>query len=222
VDWSFYTDTVIPALNRGLLTSIALIVPSAVCGLALGIFVGSVRAFGRPWAKRAADWYAAIWRGTPLVCQLFIIYFGLPNIGIYLEPYTAAVVGFILCSGAYHSEYVRGGVLSIKRGQQLAARALGFSRWKTVFWIIVPQAVRRALPGCGNEIIYLIKYSSLAYVITCIELTGEGKVLASKFFRFTDVFLAVGAYYLILVSLATMILHRVEKALYIPGFGRRN
>ena len=157
MDLSFYIDTVVPALNRGLITSVALIIPSATFGLVFGIFIGSIRAFGRPTARRLADTYAAIFRGTPLVVQLFIIYFGLPNLGIYFEPYPAAVLGFILCSAAYHSEYVRGGVLSIKRGQQLAARALGFSRWKTVFWIIVPQAVRRALPGCGNEIIYLIK-----------------------------------------------------------------
>jgi polar amino acid transport system permease protein len=90
---------------------------------------------------------------------------------------------------------------------------------KTMYHVIIPQALRRALPGCGNEIIYLIKYSSLAYIITCIELTGEGKVLASKTFRFTEVFLIVGLYYLVLVSLATMGLHWLERRLAVPGFG---
>ena len=139
--------------------------------------------------------------------------------GVYLEPYTAAAVGFILCSGAYHSEYIRGGLLSIKRGQRLAAQALGFSSLGTMLWIMIPQAARRALPGCGNEIIYLIKYSSLAYIITCIELTGEGKIIATKYFRFTEVFLVVGLYYLLLVTLATIGLGKLEKKLYIPGFG---
>ena len=82
------------------------------------------------------------------------------------------------------------------------------------------QAVRRALPGCGNELIYLIKYSSLAYIITCIELTGEGKIIATKYFRFTEVFLVIGLYYLVLVSLATIGLQKIEKKLYIPGFGK--
>jgi polar amino acid transport system permease protein len=154
------------------------------------------------------------------VVQLFIIYFGLPNLGIYFNAYTAAVIGFILCSGAYHSEYIRGGLFSIKKGQYMAAQSLGFSMFKTMLWVIIPQAIRRALPGCGNELIYLIKYSSLAYIITCIELTGEGKIIATKYFRFTEVFLVIGIYYLILVTLATIGLHKVEKKLYIPGFGK--
>jgi len=216
---SFYLDQLIPALNRGLVVSLLLIAPAGSCGLILGIIVGSVRAVGGPVARRLADWYAGIFRGTPLVVQLFVLYFGLPNVGLYLEPYTAAVVGFILCSGAYHSEYIRGGLLSIKRGQRLAAQALGFSSFKTMLWIMIPQAARRALPGCGNEIIYLIKYSSLAYIITCIELTGEGKIIATKYFRFTEVFLVVGLYYLLLVTLATIGLGKLEKKLYIPGFG---
>ena len=216
---SFYLDQLIPALNRGLMVSLLLIAPAATLGLIMGIFVGSVRAVGGPVARKLGDWYAGIFRGTPLVVQLFVLYFGLPNVGVYLEPYTAAVVGFILCSGAYHSEYIRGGLLSIKRGQRLAAQALGFSSVKTMLWIMIPQAARRALPSCGNEIVYLIKYSSLAYIITCIELTGEGKIIATKYFRFTEVFLVVGLYYLLLVTLATIGLRKLERKLYIPGFG---
>ena len=136
-----------------------------------------------------------------------------------MKPYTAAVLGFTLCSAAYHSEYIRGGLLSIKRGQVLAAQALGFSTFTTLVWVIIPQAFRRALPGCGNEIVYLIKYSSLAYVITCFELTGQAKIIASESFRFSEVFMVVGVYYLTLVSVATYGLRRLEKRLEIPGFG---
>jgi len=200
--------------------SLLLIIPAGFFGLLLGIVTGTCRVYGHPIARKVADGYAAVFRGTPLVVQLFIIYFGLPNLGIYFNAYTAAVVGFILCSGAYHSEYVRGGLLSIKKGQVLAAQSLGFSTFKTMLWVIIPQAMRRALPGCGNELIYLIKYSSLAYIITCIELTGEGKIIATKYFRFTEVFLVIGLYYLVLVSLATIGLQKVEKKLYIPGFGK--
>ena len=84
---------------------------------------------------------------------------------------------------------------------------------------IAPQAARRALPGCGNEIVYLVKYSSLAYLVTCMELMGEGKVVASDTFRFTEVFLVVGAYYLVMVTLATWLLHWLEQRYRIPGFG---
>ena len=220
MDVPFLLDKALPALNQGFLVTLLLILPAASLGLVLGTLVGLLRSFAPYWAAKLAAGYATMFRGTPLVVQLFILYFGLPNIGIYLEPYSAAVLGFTLCSGAYHSEYIRGALLSIKRGQILAAQSLGFSTTRTMLHIIIPQALRRALPGCGNELIYLIKYSSLAYIITCIELTGEGKILASRTFRFTEIFLLVGAYYLALVSLATIGLQKLEKRLYVPGFGR--
>lgn len=215
----FLLERLVPALNKGVLMSVQLIVPSAILGIIFGVVVGTCRAFGKGLLQPLANGYAALFRGTPLVIQLFILYFGLPNIGIYFKPYTAAVLGFTLCSAAYHSEYIRGGLLSIKRGQVLAAQALGFSTFTTLVWVIIPQAFRRALPGCGNEIVYLIKYSSLAYVITCFELTGQAKIIASESFRFSEVFMVVGVYYLTLVSLATYGLRRLEKRLEIPGFG---
>lgn len=199
--------------------SVALIIPSAIGGVLIGILAGTIRTFGNAVTRRIADAYAAIFRGTPLVIQLFILYFGLPNVGIYMTPYVAAVVGFTLCSGAYQSEYIRGALLSIKRGQYLGAQALGFTSFQSIYWIIVPQAVRRAIHGCGNEIIYLIKYSSLAFIVTCIELTGEGKTIATEYFRFTEVFMIIGLYYLGLVTVAIFILKKIEQRLYVPGFG---
>ena len=151
--------------------------------------------------------------------QLFILYYGFPNIGIYFDAYTAAVIGFILCSSAYNSEYIRGALLAIKSGQLRAASALGMSTTQALVWIIIPQAFRRALPGCGNEIIYLIKYSSLAYIVSCIELTGEARAIAAQSFRFTEAFTVVACYYLILVTIATFLLQKVEQRLAIPGFG---
>ncbi len=222
MDWDFYGQHLIPALNDGLWTSILLILPSASGGLALGILTGTIRTFGSPWLKGIGNFYAGIFRGTPLVVQLFILYFGLPNLGIYLSPYAAAVTGFILCSGAYHSEYIRGGLFAIKRGQLLAAKSLGFSSVGSIFWIILPQAIRRAIPGCGNEIIYLIKYSSLGYIITCIEITGQARDVATTYFRFTESFFVAGIYYLSLVSLAGVALGMLEKKLFIPGFGRQH
>ncbi|MCP4721441.1 MAG: amino acid ABC transporter permease [Desulfobacteraceae bacterium] len=215
----FYQE-LIESLNRGLVMSIGLIIPSALGGIFIGIITGVLRAFGDWFVRKICDTYAAIFRGTPLVVQLFVLYFGLPNIGIYLSPYSAAVIGFMLCSGAYQSEYIRGALLSIKQNQYLGAQALGFSKFQSIFWIIIPQAMRKALPGCGNEIVYLIKYSSLAYVVTFMELTGEGKTLATEYFRFTEVFAIIGLYYLLLVSLAILGLKKIEEALHIPGFGK--
>ena len=214
----FIQQDVLPALMKGLEVSMMLIIPSGLCGLALGVFVGALRVYGGPWVIRLANAYVAFFRGFPLVVQLFIWYFGLPHIGIYLTPFLASVLGFTLCSAAYHSEYVRGAFRSIKKGQRLAAQALGFTKLEMIRTIILPQAFRRALPGCGNELIYLIKYSSLAYMITCIELTGEGKVIASETFKYTEIFFIVGLIYLMLTSVAGFLLRRLENSLRLPGF----
>lgn len=148
----FLKDEVLPAMMRGLGKSFLVIVPSAVMGTILGVLTGAIRVYGPRPAVWAAELYVTLFRGIPLVVQLFIWYFGLPHIGIYFSPYVASVVGFSLCSGAYQSEYIRGALLSIRRGQTLAAQALGFTRFQMVRSIILPQGFRRALPGCGNEI----------------------------------------------------------------------
>ncbi|MDO9515149.1 MAG: amino acid ABC transporter permease [Syntrophales bacterium] len=214
----FFQPDVVSALMKGLWVSVQLIAPSAVFGVIIGFTIGALRVYGNAFIKAVANGYVLIFRGFPLVVQLFIWYFGLPYIGIYLPPFVAAVLGFSLCSGAYQSEYVRGAFLSVKTGQTMAARALGFSNIKMILFVTLPQAFRRALPGCGNEIIYLIKYSSLAYMITCIELTGQGKIIASDSFRYTETFMVIGAVYLVLTSAAAWLLRRLEDRLHIPGF----
>jgi polar amino acid transport system permease protein len=216
----FIQHEILPAFLKGLRVSILLIVPSAICGLGIGVLVGSLRVYGNRFTAGVADAYVVLFRGVPLVVQLFVWYFGLPYFGIYLTPFASSVIGFSLCSGAYHSEYLRGALLSIKKGQMLAAQALGFTKLQMVTSVILPQALRRAVPGCGNEIIYLIKYSSLAYMITCIELTGEAKILASHTFRYMEVFVMVGAFYLVLISIASWFLGLLEVRLSLPGFER--
>lgn len=219
LDSQFLTGELLPALNKGLAISLALIIPSAIIGFIGGVALGCVRTFGSKPLQKMGNAYTAILRGVPLAIQLMLIYYALPKMGVFFSPYGAALTAFILCTAAYQSEYIRGALLSIKAGQILAARSLGFTKFQTIFWIIIPQAARRALPGCGNEIIYLIKYSSLAYLVTCMELMGEGKVVASDTFRFTEVFFTVGIYYLVMVSFASWILRWLEKKFHIPGFG---
>lgn len=220
VDLNFLVGRILPALNRGLLVTIQLIIPSLLLGFLGGVLLGTARAFGNGWLRKLGDGYTTLFRGVPLVVQLFMLYYGLPKLNIRLDGFQAAVLGFILCSTAYHSEYIRGALLSIRQGQTKAAQALGFSRRHMLTAIIIPQALRRALPGCGNEFIYLIKYSSLAYITTCVELTAAAKNLASYTYRFQEVFLVCGIYYLALTTIATFALNRLERATYIPGFGK--
>ncbi|MDR1310125.1 MAG: amino acid ABC transporter permease [Deltaproteobacteria bacterium] len=236
--WELYSTKVIPALNQGLWLSVLIIVPSAVLGVAIGVLAGAGRAAGPGWLRTLLDLYVSAFRGTPLVVQLTMWYYGLPGVSrwlgsilgplglpefswrfLVLSPYAASVLAFTLCSGAYQSEYIRGAILSIRRGQFLAAESLGFSRAQTFWHITAPVAIRRALHGCGNEIIYLIKYSSLALIVTIRELTGQSKMLASFYFRPLECYLLTALYYLALVTLATFFLGWLERRLRIPGLG---
>jgi len=216
---TFIREILFPPVLEGALVTLKLIALSIPLGLISGILIAVGRVYGNKLISSFCTIYTLFFRGTPLLVQLFILYFGFPSIGIFFSPFTAAVIGFILCSGAYHSEYIRGAIQSIKEGQMMAAEALGMTRANAILYIILPQALRRAIPGCSNEIIYLIKYSSLAFMVTCVELTGAGKIIASRYFAYTEVFLVVGAIYLLMVSVVTKALNMLEKKLEIPGLG---
>lgn len=206
-----------PQLLAGLTVTLELIACAVPLGIVIGIVISLLRAYGGPVLSVLAYIYQIVFRGTPLLLQLFIIYYGLPRMGIVFSPVSAAIIGFGLCSGAYHSEYLRGALLSVSVGETEAARSLGMSRLQTIISIIIPQMVRRAIPGCSNEITYLIKYSSLAYLVTVIDLTGQGRLIAYKTFRFFDSFLIVGLIYLVLVTIANYLLRYVEEKTRIPG-----
>ena len=205
-----------PQLGEGLLVTLRLILVAAPVGLAVGFAIGLIRVYGNRLARGLATTYQLTFRGVPLIVQLFILYYGLPRIGVTLSPFAAAALGFILCSGAYHSEYVRSAILSVPDGQMDAGRSIGMSVRQTVIHIILPQVFRRALPGCSNEIVYLIKYSSLAYLVTLVDLTGQGRLIAYASFRFFETFFVVGLIYVALVALATSLLRLVERRLRIP------
>ena len=216
---AFIREILLFPLLEGTLMTIKLILVSIPFGFILGILIAVGRVYGNKIVSTLCTVYVIFFRGTPLLVQLFILYYGLPSVGIFFSPFVAAVIGFILCSCAYHSEYIRGALQSIKSGQMMAAEALGMTRPKAILYLILPQALRRAIPGCSNEIIYLIKYSSLAFMVTCVELTGAGKIIASRYFEYTLVFAVVGAIYLLIVSVVTKILNTLEKKLEIPGLG---
>lgn len=214
-----------PGLVGGLWTSLVVIAPSALLGALIGLTVGVLRVYGPKPVRLVANGYVSLFRGTPLVVQVFFWYFALPYIkiggaSIVLDPIPAAIVSFALCSGAYQSEYIRGGLNAIKRGQIRAAMALGMTTRQAVTSVVLPQAFRRALPGCGNEIIYLIKYSSLASLITVNELTGTATTIAKNSWRNIEVFCTLGVFYLFLVTVATWLLRLLEDSLSVPGFER--
>lgn len=219
---AFFFEILFPALMQGLIVTLQLIACSAPFGLALGVAIAVGRQYGHPVISWLCKTYVFFIKGTPLLLLLFILYFGLPSIGITFTAFVASVLGFILCNSAYNAEYIRGGLISIKEGQMVAAQALGMTRWQAIRSVVLPQALRRAIPGLSNEFIYLIKYSSLAYMLTVIELAGAGKQMATKYFLYTESFAAVAVVYLVLVSITTVAVNILEKRVVVPGTVRAN
>jgi len=220
-EFTFICDILLPPLLEGTIATIKLVGLYIPAALIIGILVAVGRVYGNKLISSFCAIYTLFFRGTPLLVQLFILYTGLPYIGIFLSPFKAAFIGFSLCSGAYQSEYIRGAIQSIKSGQMMAAEALGMTRFKAILYIILPQALRRAIPACSNEIIYSIKGSSLAMMITYVELTGAGKIIASRYFNYTEVFLIIAAIYLLIISVVTKLLNSLEKRTKISGFEMR-
>jgi len=215
-DIQFFAEVLFPALLDGTLVTLALIATAAPFGFLTGVLIAVGRTYGNPQIAYLCRSYVVFFKGCPLILLLLILYYGLPSLGIKFSPFVAAVIGFILCNGAYNSEYIRGSLSSVKEGQMIAAQALGMTRMQAIRAIVLPQALRRALPGILNEFIYLIKYSSLAYMVTVIELTGAGKIVAARYFDFFEVFAIVGLIYLIIVSVATVAVGVIEKKIAYP------
>ena len=214
---TFIMDILLPALLTGLVVTIQLIVVSAPFGLLAGIGVAVGRTYGGKFSSFLCKVFVIFVKGCPLLLLLFILYFTLPSIGITFTAFQASIIGFIMCNSAYNSEYIRGAIKSVKEGQIIAARSLGMTKYQSIFYIVMPQALRRSIPGLSNEFIYLIKYSSLAFMLTLVELTGAGKLIATKYFTYTETFIFVGAIYLVLVTITTIGAGMLEKKFAVPG-----
>ncbi len=210
-----------PRLLQGTATTFQL------TGLAIGLgLVGGVLlALGRVYGNKPIYWvstaYVQFVRGTPVLVQLFLIYYGLPVFEVRLDSLTAAIIGLGLNSAAYQAEYFRGAIQSISRGQMLAARALGMTNLQAIRYVILPQALRIVIPPWSNELIYTLKYSSVAFIIGAPELMATGQIIASRNFRYFEVFLIVAVIYLICVLVISKLLDIAEQKLKIPGLEMR-
>ncbi len=186
-------------------------------GVALAIILGVARVYGNRPVSLLATTIVGIFRGLPAIVTLFIIFFALPDVGIFFSPYWSAVLGFVLVTGAYQSEYVRGSIQSVQSGQSMAAQALGMNRSQEIVHIILPQAIRAALPGISNEIIYLILYSSLASYIGVQEMFAVARTFNSLEFRPIEIFLSAGLVYAAIATVCFAGFRMLERRLRIPG-----
>jgi polar amino acid transport system substrate-binding protein len=205
-----------PLLLRGALVTLEL----SILGMALAMGLGLVLSLGKlygPWPLRlACHSYIELFRGTPLLIQLFIIFYGLPSFGIKLPPFAAAVLGLGMNYAAYEAENYRAGLLSVPKTQMEAALSLGFSRAQALRHVLIPQAVRIAIPPVTNDFISIIKDSSLVSVITMVELTKVYGQLASATYDWLGLGLLTAAMYF-LVGFPFVLLARRAEKIFNPG-----
>lgn len=195
----------VPALLGGLALTLQLVVLSLLFGFFVAIATASLRLSPYRALSALASGYVFVFRGTPLLVQIFLIYYGLGQFEViresflwafFREPFWCAILALTLNTGAYTSEIIRGGIQSVPWGQLEAARAVGMSGFLLFRRIIFPIAIRQALPAYGNEIILMVKSTSLASTITLMEVTGIARSIIAQTFAPVEIFIVAGAIYL--------------------------
>jgi polar amino acid transport system permease protein len=202
-------------LLGGVITTVWLTVAAIAGGLVVGFLLALCRMSGRRALDGFAQFYIWIFRGTPLLIQLIIIFTGLPQLGLRLGVVESALVGLILNEGAYLSEIIRAGFLAVPKGQNEAAHSLGLSRWNTVRHVTLPQAMRLIIPPLGNSVNSLLKATSITSVISMEELLRRSQVLIQLRFEVLEIFCVAALYYLLLTTLWDAFQRRLER-----NFGR--
>jgi L-cystine transport system permease protein len=185
----------LPLLDDALLTTLWLGLSSFAIGSALGLFLALARLSALRPLRAFSIAYISVFRGTPLLVQILLIYFGLPQIGIVIEPIPSAILALSLNAASYLSENFRSGILAVEKGQREAAGALGMTAAQALRRVILPQAVRIAIPPVGNRLVALMKDTSLASVVTVVELTRIAERVGSATFRYMEMFLIVAVVY---------------------------
>jgi polar amino acid transport system permease protein len=201
-----------PLLLMGAGVTVQITALSVGFGLLIGMFVGIARLAKLTPLRLAAAVYVDFIRGTPLLVQIFIIYFALPIIlGTRIDPFVAAITACSINSGAYVAEIFRGGIQSIDKGQMEAGRSLGMSWGQTMRYVILPQAFKRIIPPLGNEFIAMLKDSSLVSVIGFEELTRRGQLIIARTYGSFEIWMAVAFIYLIMTLTISRLVNYLER-----------
>jgi glutamine transport system permease protein len=203
----------LPSLLVGATVTLRITSLSIALGLGIGIVAGLARVWPNTILRTAAGAYIELVRGTPLLVQIFLVYFGLPALGLNLDPFVAGVIAMGINSGAYVGEIVRGGIESIARGQMEAALSLGMTWHQAMYYVILPQAFVRILPPLGNEFIALLKDSSLVSTIAIAELTRTGQIIITRTFKSFEIWSGVALFYFAMTYLISRIVRFSEERL---------
>ena len=210
------------SLLLGVRTTLLVALTGTLFGFLIGLLVGAFRAIQPEWntsplvrrIKRFADTllylYITLFRGTPMMVQAAFLYYAFLNV-FHWSALAAAITVISINTGAYMSEIIRAGIQAVDNGQKEAARALGMSNGQMMRYVVIPQAIRNVFPAIGNELIVNIKDSSALMIISITELMFESKSIAGSTFRFTETYFIEAMIYLILTSLAALLLNTIEK-----------
>jgi polar amino acid transport system permease protein len=212
-----FIQIALPKIWTGLQITFKISSICLVIGMAIGFPVALARVYGPKWMGWLVTAYVEIFRGTPVLVQLFLIYYGLPQFGVTFSAFTSAFLAIGLNSGAYQSEYFRGAIQAISSGQMMAARSIGMTRFQAIRHIIIPQAFRFAIPSWSNEAVSMIKISSIVYLIAIPEMMYEAKGLISKYYNPMQTYVLVGLIYVLIIGAMTLLLNELEKRTTIPG-----
>jgi polar amino acid transport system permease protein len=206
--WSYFTNLY---LLEGALWTIGLTASTLVLGGLIGLLLAVLRLSRHKALSLSAQTYVWVFRGTPLLVQLIIIYTGLPQLGLVrFSVIEAAVLGLALNEAAYLSEILRGGILSVAKGQTEAARALGLGPFQIFRLVVLPQALRVIIPPLGNSVNGLLKTTSIASVISMEEVLRRGQILMQQKFQVLEVFMVVAIIYLVMTTCWDFVQRRIE------------
>jgi cystine transport system permease protein len=213
MEWLELLREAAPVMLRGAGYTVLFALAAMVGGLLIGFPVAVLRMLPHWLLAWPANVYVSLMRGTPLLVQMFVIYYGLPSIGIEFTPVTAGILALSLNSGAFLSESLRGAIASISPGQWAASFSLGLGYWRTLYHVVLPQALRVAVPAMSNTLISLIKDTSLVSVITLTELMLSTKEVIATTFQPLPLYLAAAAIYWLLSLLFEALQRRAEQRL---------
>lgn len=207
----------LPELVDGTMITLQVTVIGLGLGLILGLPLSVARVYGGTFFRRVAVGYSEFFRGTPLVVQLFVVYYGLPDLGITLGRLTSAFLALGFNSAAYQMEYFRGAIQSVSGGQMLAARAIGMTHLEAIRYIILPQALKLVIPSWTNEVVGMLRASAVVFLIAVPDVMAVGRRIASRYFDPIRAYIIVAFFYIILVSVFSLLLGWIEQRLRTPG-----
>ncbi len=213
MDWELVASSIGPIVLGGILGTIPLTAASFVLGLVIAVGMALARISGIAWLSGLARVYISVIRGTPMLVQLFVIFYGMPQIGITLDPWPSAIIALSLNVGGYAAEIIRAAILSIPRGQWEAAAMVGMSRPQALLRIVLPQAARVSVPPLSNTLISLVKDTSLASLILVTELFRVAQRIAAPSGEFILIYSVAAAVYWVICLVLAIAQDRLERSL---------